>query len=201
MSDSQNPKIITPDSSLLNQGEFTEFPKVSMSKRINARFIDEIIVGLGCFVIPLTFLISKGKIYMNLMRNINSLEGLIISAIFCWSIFYLLCHDALPGGQSYGKRLLGLMVVDLTTNQPCTYRQSIIRNLAGIATLAWLNSYFEDNVARYKRDIWAGTQVVSVLEYSNVTENSKVSLPLLHYIPIILIICFSIKGLWSLAVK
>lgn len=42
---------------------------------------------------------------------------------------YVLVRDGLPGGQSIGKRLLGLQVVGSSTGQPCNLLQSVIRNL------------------------------------------------------------------------
>ncbi len=44
-------------------------------------------------------------------------------------VFYLSLCDSFQDGQSIGKRLLGLKVVDVETGDPCSYKQSIIRNL------------------------------------------------------------------------
>ena len=41
---------------------------------------------------------------------------------------YLFLADSLPGGQSYGKRLLGMAVVDERTGAPCSPWQSFVRN-------------------------------------------------------------------------
>jgi uncharacterized RDD family membrane protein YckC len=45
------------------------------------------------------------------------------------ALAYLLLADGLPGGQSMGKRILGIAVVDRRTHEPGTYGQSLGRNL------------------------------------------------------------------------
>lgn len=42
---------------------------------------------------------------------------------------YFLLSDALPNGQSIGKRILGIYVVSKTTGEPCKLWQSVARNL------------------------------------------------------------------------
>ncbi len=42
---------------------------------------------------------------------------------------YVLLSDGLPGGRSLGKKLLGIEVIHATTGRPCTYGQSLVRNL------------------------------------------------------------------------
>ena len=49
-------------------------------------------------------------------------------AIVC-CVLYILFADGLGEGQSIGKRLLGIRVVDSRTGAPCTYRQSFVRNI------------------------------------------------------------------------
>lgn len=44
-------------------------------------------------------------------------------------IFYLSISDALLEGQSCGKRFMGFAVKSLEDGSPCSYKQSIIRNL------------------------------------------------------------------------
>lgn len=45
-----------------------------------------------------------------------------------FALFYALFQDALGRGQSIGKRLCGLKVVDIGTEEPCSFQQSFIRN-------------------------------------------------------------------------
>lgn len=64
------------------------------------------------------------------------IDFLVMGAIFMFPGFvgplagmtYLLISDGLGGGQSLGKRIIGLKVISLTTGAPCDFRKSIIRN-------------------------------------------------------------------------
>ncbi len=50
-----------------------------------------------------------------------------------WSVVvigYHLFNDALPGGRSIGKGLMGLKVVAVTDHSPCTLARSFLRNIA-----------------------------------------------------------------------
>lgn len=56
------------------------------------------------------------------------------------AVFYALFQDALGRGQSIGKRLCGLKVVDIGTDEPCSFQQSFLRNFplaVGIAFSAF----------------------------------------------------------------
>ena len=44
-------------------------------------------------------------------------------------MLYTLLSDGLEGGQSFGKRLVGIRVVSIETGAPCTFGQSFLRNL------------------------------------------------------------------------
>ena len=44
-------------------------------------------------------------------------------------IGYLLFSDGLGEGQSFGKKLVKIAVVDQSTGAPCTYGGSLLRNL------------------------------------------------------------------------
>ena len=58
-------------------------------------------------------------------------EAVAYAALSLGFGYFLLC-DALPRGQSLGKRVFRIAVVDWRTGQPCCFRQSLIRNLAHI---------------------------------------------------------------------
>lgn len=45
------------------------------------------------------------------------------------TIAYVVFADGLPRGQSVGKRVLGIAVVDRHTKRPCSYGESLIRNI------------------------------------------------------------------------
>lgn len=74
-------------------------------------------------------------------------KGIDICAIFLLAIIlpypvgvllgfmYTLVHDGIHNGQSLGKWLFHLKVMNLKTNEPCTLRESVIRNAPlGVAT-------------------------------------------------------------------
>jgi uncharacterized RDD family membrane protein YckC len=53
---------------------------------------------------------------------------------------YIIFADALPGGQSFGKQMLGIAVVDQQSGRPCSAWQSFVRNvlLAFLGFLDWV---------------------------------------------------------------
>lgn len=81
-------------------------------------------------------------------------------ALVLFLAYWLLC-DGLPNGQSLGKRLLKIAVVDEHTGAPCGLGKSLLRNVTQIVGLfdwVWIFG------ARRKRagDFLAGTKVVNV---------------------------------------
>jgi uncharacterized RDD family membrane protein YckC len=66
-------------------------------------------------------------------------EVLLVPAILLVPL-YILFADAFPGGQSYGKRMLGIAVVDRWSGAPCTAWQSFLRNvlLAVLGFFDWV---------------------------------------------------------------
>ena len=110
----------------------------------------------------------------------------LVALLFAWlvpaiggamAIAYLLFCDALPNGQSPGKRLLGVKVVHVPTRQSCTVRPSVIRNLPiAIAGALLLNPFlaivavpivlfelymaYTDALGIRIGDVFADTQVV-----------------------------------------
>lgn len=78
------------------------FSKAEYLERFLAKFIDFLVMG-ALFMIP---------------GFVGPLAGLT----------YLLISDGLGGGQSLGKKIIGLKVVSLTTGAPSDFRKSIIRN-------------------------------------------------------------------------
>ncbi len=54
------------------------------------------------------------------------------------AIFYMGICDSLQGGQSIGKRFIGMVVVSLEDGRPCSLKQSFIRNLPIIVPLFFI---------------------------------------------------------------
>lgn len=64
--------------------------------------------------------------------GINIVGGMV----WLWGLFlliipsiYYFIKDGLKNGQSYGKRMFGLMVIDIQKNLPCSKGKSAFRNL------------------------------------------------------------------------
>jgi uncharacterized RDD family membrane protein YckC len=83
-----------------------------------------------------------------LLRAIaKTLDFIIIAAVgevipkagFFAGLAYLLIGDGLFDGRSLGKKLIGLRVVSADTGEPCSFRDSILRNsIFGIGYLLYL---------------------------------------------------------------
>ncbi len=75
---------------------------------------------------------------------------------------YFLERDAMRDG-SFGKRIMGLRVIDAKSGAACTRRQSFIRNLAHVLVYVdWVGILFRPR--RRLGDRFAGTVVVTVAE-------------------------------------
>jgi uncharacterized RDD family membrane protein YckC len=86
-------------------------------KRYQGQFIDGLI-SLGLFAI--------GIYIRNTFELKDKYSGIIIIVV---PFLYYLLSDALPKGQSIGKKLLNISVVHENTGAYCTVTQSIIRNI------------------------------------------------------------------------
>lgn len=85
---------------------------------MGAYLVDMWIVWLLVFLIPLG------------LRALAGSHLLSFSNIPFWlAVAYYLQKDALPNGQSIGKRFFGLAVIDARTYQNCKWWQSALRNL------------------------------------------------------------------------
>ena len=85
-----------------------------------------------------------------------------------WFLIYSFLKDAWRNGPSFGKRLCGLMVVDLKTNKPCTRRQSAIRAIGLFLPLTQTLDpilVLQDPEGRRVGDHLAGTQVIAAADY------------------------------------
>lgn len=99
--------------------------------------------------------------------------GLALVAAIGWWIYYSFTKDGRRGGQSIGKGAMGLMVVDVNTNQPCTRGASAIRALvmAAVGMFPLIGGLIEPIVVlaaedgRRLGDRAANTQVISEADY------------------------------------
>jgi len=93
-----------------------------------------------------------------------------------WALFYVFMSDGFRRGQSYGKNLLGIRVVDAKTRMSCTSGQSFVRNLflAILGPIDWVFIFG----ARHQRlgDKAAGTVViVAVFERGQASSKGAMS--------------------------
>lgn len=105
---------------------FVKYPKANVGRRGWACIIDTALILLG--ILPmLVFSIVMGNI-LDPFPTIKLIIGFIlILGGFSWCVYYSACHDGLKNGQSYGKKINGLMIVCLDTNQPCNKKTSYKR--------------------------------------------------------------------------
>jgi uncharacterized RDD family membrane protein YckC len=100
------------------------------------------------------------------------LLGLVL---LIFPIGYALIKDGIGEGQSYGKRALDLMVVNVSDNRPCTKPNSMGRNLVFsiiggipyVGALLEIIMVFANPEGRKLSDLIAGTQVIEKNSYQN----------------------------------
>lgn len=131
------------------------YPRAGFGSRFLASFVDGLISG-----VPVQIgvaLMAAGDI-----GTIFALAGI------CWGLYYTFCKDGLGAGQSYGKKMNGLMVVNLLTNQPCSKSNSAIRALILMIPFVGIVECFMvlfTDKGRRLGDKVAETQVIEVKYY------------------------------------
>jgi uncharacterized RDD family membrane protein YckC len=91
----------------------------------------------------------------------DTVTSALYMASFLWALFYYFLADGLPSGQSIGKKWLGMRVVGLDGQTPCTFGQSFVRNLllAILGPIDWIFIFGEQH--QRLGDKAAGTFVLS----------------------------------------
>jgi uncharacterized RDD family membrane protein YckC len=143
------------------------YAKASLGARFGA-YVTDRIIGMGPWILAAV----SGWIFR--VAPPDSAIGILnILGTFAWAVYYGLTKDGRPNGQSIGKRMFGLMVVNVKTNQPCSRGESATRafigGLVGIVPLVgWL---IEPAIAtvrddgRRLGDQAADTQVIAATTY------------------------------------
>jgi uncharacterized RDD family membrane protein YckC len=126
-----------------------ELPYASRLNRLLGQILDGLVAGAPFIV---AFMAAA----------LNRYVGVIFMlAAAGWSFFYYFFCDGFSGGQSYGKRALGMHVIDAKTGAPCSFGQSFLRNvlLAILGPIDWIFIFGE----RHQRlgDMAAGTVVIT----------------------------------------
>ena len=126
-----------------------DFPYASRLNRLIGQVLDGVVAGA-----PL--------ILAAILMPLNRFLGIVLMiAAIGWSFFYYFFADGFSGGQSYGKRALGMHVIDARSGAPCSFGQSFLRNLllAILGPIDWVFIFGE----RHQRlgDMAAGTVVIT----------------------------------------
>jgi uncharacterized RDD family membrane protein YckC len=108
----------------------------SISRRLIAKIIDFV------FAVLIFLLIKFIADYMSIYCSWISLKISTLPAVFI-ALGYLLLSDALPNGQSIGKRLLGISVIDKRSGLGCGLFQSLARNAGAILIIDWIWIFLE----------------------------------------------------------
>lgn len=104
------------------------YPKASLGNRFLAFLIDGLI--FVALLIPSAALLIFAFIaaYGN-DQSLTIILGVSGTILFLLPIAYQLFKDGMGIGQSYGKRAMQLIVIDLDTNTPCSKSKSLARNI------------------------------------------------------------------------
>lgn len=126
-----------------------EYPYASRLSRLLGQILDGLVAGAP-------FIVAMMAVALN-----HWLGVIVMLAAAGWSFFYYFFADGFSGGQSYGKRALGMHVIDAKTGAPCSFGQSFLRNLllAILGPIDWIFIFGE----RHQRlgDMAAGTVVIT----------------------------------------
>ena len=115
--------VYFPTLNYLSVGLVTPYAKVDVWKRLLAASVDGIPAIAAWF----------------LYRNTESLWGAAVA------VLYLLLRDGI-GGQSLGKLLVGLVVVNVRTGRLCTWKDSALRNVFALIPGANVVAIFLESI-------------------------------------------------------
>lgn len=161
-----------------NQSDIPVYNKADLGKRFLACLLDGLITLL--LFIPSIALISE--VFINYftygyssMSSFNPSKLIFGFILLILPFIYILIKDGLGEGQSYGKRTLDLMVVNVNSNNPCSKSNSAGRNIMYsiicsvpyIGYLVEVIMVFANSEGRKLSDLVAGTQVINIKEYKS----------------------------------
>jgi uncharacterized RDD family membrane protein YckC len=92
----------------------------STGSRYVAQFVDQVIAVL--IVMAVSFLIG--------IIGLNTAFGLVL--VVSSYAAYILMNDAMPNGQSIGKKLLSIKVINKESGKNCSLSESFLRNITTV---------------------------------------------------------------------
>ena len=123
----------------------------SIGRRLAARIID-------CAIAVLIFFIVKYSAEaLSAYVPAATPKAGFLCAFFAGFAYFLLA-DALPYGQSLGKRLLSIATVDRKTRKGCSVSQSFTRNSGALVVIDWVWIFMESRTRL--GDMFAKTIVI-----------------------------------------
>ncbi|MFL5434017.1 MAG: RDD family protein [Myxococcales bacterium] len=146
------------------------YPKAPFDRRLLATLLD---AAIACAPLGVVGIVAAAVAWA-ISGGVAFAIGILVGApAFLWAAYYGFIKDGQPRGQSIGKKKLGLMVVHLPTNAPCSRSQSALRQLvmAGTNLIPYLGWLVEPIVVlaadggRRLGDLAADTQVIAVESY------------------------------------
>ena len=110
---------------------------------------------------------------VNRGRPMDSMTITFLGAAVLWGLYYSFAKDGFEGGQSFGKKTVDLMVVNVITHRPCSLGESFVRGiiqtlLGLIPVVGWLIepiAILVNDDGRRLGDRAAGTQVIETRLY------------------------------------
>lgn len=147
-------------------GTASRYPPAPLGPRVGACLLDTL-VAFACFLPALAVYAVQGE------ADAGLLFGALVIGGAGGALVYSFVKDGMEGGASLGKRAVGLMVVHLATNQPCSGSRSALRTLIWNVTnfvplVGWLIEPVTAMVSADRRrlgDHAAGTQVIRAADY------------------------------------
>jgi uncharacterized RDD family membrane protein YckC len=149
---------------LTGVGVGAPYPKAPIGARVLAALVDQLVSSVPAGLLVVAAVSS----FLGDATGFGVLFSLLAFAAVTWAFFYSFTKDGRPGGQSIGKKMMGLMVVHLPSNRPCTGSQSALRFVVmfllslilGAGWLVELIVLLIEPGGRRLGDFAAGTQVV-----------------------------------------
>ena len=118
------------------------------NRRLLAFLIDYFVIYILCYIVIFTLVKT---------------ESLVVLYTPYIPLFYMLLKDALFAGQSIGKKVLGIQVIDVSNGAACSYLESFKRNLpiffVPFALLFGTADILKKKIQRFGEG-WANTVVV-----------------------------------------